>query len=64
MVKKLGDFAGIEVGLESPDPRLAEARELLGEIEGFMDSFEGVVVCALWSLKSRISQVVIAEEKV
>jgi hypothetical protein len=50
LVEELRALAGVEVRLETPDARLAKAGQLLGEVEGFVDGGEGVIVCA-WSSK-------------
>jgi hypothetical protein len=51
LIEELCDFAGVEMGLETPDAGFTETGELLGEVEGFVDCGEGVVVGALkWVL--------------
>jgi hypothetical protein len=46
LVEELCNFAGIQVCLETPDAGLAEAGYFLGEVECFVDGFEGIVVGA------------------
>ena len=47
LVEELGDFAGVEMCLETPDAGLTKAGEFLSEIKCAVEGGEGIVICAL-----------------